>query len=302
MDDDAVRCDGLRGAMGGVMETLWSVRRPVCELRPGDHAWLAYGGREEQHHVTRAFVQAGLDAGEQVIYLAGAAPVTVALPVHELLNVVSLCRGERRGGFDPDALVRAVAEAIARAEDQPHRGLRIVTDMTWAVRRPGGLELLLGCERRIDQAIGPSTRAIALCQFDRSRCTPGELEALSESHGVAVAPDPVFEDSVLRIVRTFKPPGLALVGELDASRHAVLVQALTTVTGDVGRREVHLDLSGLRFIDLGALNILADAAARTTGCGALVLDRMSPQLRTVMETVGWHMLPGLRLGPDRQHT
>ncbi|MFI0351885.1 MEDS domain-containing protein [Actinomadura sp. 9N407] len=295
------------------METLWSVRRPVCELRPGDHAWLAYGSQEEQHHVAGAFIRAGLAAGEKVIYLAGAAPVTVPrLPAHELLNVVSLDRAERHadhstghstghraGHFDPGALVRTVAEAIGRAEDQGHRGIRIATDMTWAVRRPSGLELLLGCERRIDQAIGPSTRAIALCQFDRSRCTAAELEALGESHGVAVAPDPLFEDSVLLIERMFKPLGLALVGELDASRHAVLVQALSTVTADAVDREVHLDLAGLGFIDLGALNILADAAARTAGCGALVLDRMSPQLRTVMETVGWHMLPGLRLGPDR---
>ncbi|MEW2356750.1 MEDS domain-containing protein [Spirillospora sp. NPDC029432] len=280
------------------MESLWTVRRPVRELRPGDHAWLAYTGREEQHHVTGAFVRAGLDAGERVVYLSGAAPVTAPrLPAHERLSVVALGRGGRRGGhFDPAALMRAVAEAVADAGDEDHRGVRIAADMTWAVRRPGGLELLLDCERRIDIAIGPSTRAIALCQFDRARCTAAELEALGGSHGVEVVPDPEFEDSVLRIVRTFRPPGLALAGELDASRHAVLLEALTTVAAGAGR-EVHLDLSRLRFIDLGALNILADTAAHASGRGALVLDRMSPQLRTVVETVGWHMLPGLRLGP-----
>ncbi|MFB4319707.1 MEDS domain-containing protein [Actinomadura sp. 21ATH] len=281
------------------MESPWSVRRPVRELRPGDHAWLAYTGREEQHHVTGAFVRAGLDAGEKVVYLAGAAPVTAPrLPAHERLSIVALGRGGRygRGGhFDPAALVRAVAEAVRDGADG-HRGIRIAADMTWAVRRPSGLELLLGCERRIDIAIGPSTRAIALCQFDRARCTAAELAALGASHGVEVVPDPEFEDSVLRIVRTFRPPGLALSGELDASRHAVLLEALTTAAAGAGGREVHLDLSRLRFIDLGALNILADAAAHADGRCPLVLDRMSPQLRTVVETVGWHMLPGLRLG------
>ncbi|GAA2434756.1 hypothetical protein GCM10010191_56620 [Actinomadura vinacea] len=287
------------------METLWSVRRPVRELRPGDHGWLAYAGEAERRHVTGAYVRAGLAAGEAVVYIAGTAPITVpGLPPEPvpdgLLRVVALDRAPAAGRHGPtafpDVLLDTLTGEIARAEERGRRGVRIAADLTWTLRLPDGLETLLRCERDIDLVIGPSTRAIAVCQFDRSRCAPAELDALGAAHGVAVDPDPEFEDSVLRVVRTFKPPGLAFSGELDASRHAVLVQALATVMTSAGDQEVHLDLGGLGFIDLGALNILAQTAGHPDNRAALVLDRLSPQLRTVMETVGWHMLPGLRLG------
>ncbi|MFC5748920.1 MEDS domain-containing protein [Actinomadura rugatobispora] len=290
------------------METLWSVRkpgRPVCKvggLRPGDHGWLAYAGEAERHHVTGAFVRAGLAAGDAVLYLAGSAPVTVpGLPPGngpvagaERLHVVALDRAAGRPGAAayPDVLLRTIAGELARAGG---RGLRIAADLTWALHLPDGLERLLRCERDIDLLIG-SGGATAVCQFDRLRCAPAELDALGAAHGIAVAPDPEFEDPVLRVVRTFQPPGLAFSGELDASRHSVLVQALATVMKSAGDEEVHLDLGGLGFIDLGSLNILARTAGHPGNRAPLVLDHLSPQLRTLMETVGWHMLPGLRLG------
>ncbi|XVQ10171.1 STAS domain-containing protein [Spirillospora sp. CA-255316] len=157
------------------------------------------------------------------------------------------------------------------------------------------LERLQRCERDLGLLLG-SGGATAVCQFDRRRCAPAELDALGAAHGIAVAPDPEFEDPVLRVVRTFQPPGLAFSGELDASRHTVLVQALAAVMTSAGDEEVHLDLGGLGFIDLGALNILARTAGQSGNRAPLVLDHLSPQLRTLLETVGWHMLPGLRLG------
>jgi hypothetical protein len=55
-------------------------------------------------------------------------------------------------------------------------------------------------------------------------------------------------------------------------------------------------MSGLGFIDLGALNILAGTAEHRAEGRPIVLDRMPPQLRAVLDAVGWHMLPGLQLG------
>ena len=119
---------------------------------------------------------------------------------------------------------------------------------------------------------------------------------MDAAHGTAVAPVPEFEDGVLRVVRTVRPPGLAFSGELDASRHPVLVQALASVTADAGDQEVRLDLGGLDFIDLGALTIMARTAGRPGRRATLVLDRLPAHLRALLETVGPNMLPGLRLG------
>ncbi|MCP2334920.1 MEDS domain-containing protein [Actinomadura rupiterrae] len=284
------------------METLSSVRRPVRELRPGDHAWLAYSGEDEQRYVVGSFVRDGLDASHKVIYLAGSDDVDVpgmngTPPRSGLLTVVPLEEARRPdGGFDPGTVLEALACEIAGAEGGDFGTIRVTADMTWTLDLPDGLTQLLRCERHIEQAVCPSTRVTAICQIDRRRLTADARTALAASHSTVVTPNPEFADSVLQIVRTFEPVGLSLLGELDASRHMVLDQALNTVLTASRGEEIHLDLAGLGFIDLGALNMLADVAARRSGTGPLVLDSMPVQLRTIMETVGWHMLPGLRLG------
>ncbi|RFU36555.1 STAS domain-containing protein [Actinomadura logoneensis] len=284
------------------METLSSVRRPVRELRPGDHAWLAYSGEDEQRHVVGSFVRDGLEAAHKIIYLAGSDDVDVpgmhgvrARP--GLLTVVPLADARRPdGGFDPGTVLAALTGEIAGAEDGDYTTIRVTADMTFALDLPGGLGELLRCERHIERAVCPSTRVTAICQIDRRRLSADARTALAATHSTFVTPNPEFADSVLQIVRTFDPVGLSLLGELDASRHTVLDEALNKVLGASRGEEIHLDLAGLGFIDLGALNMLADVAARRSGTGPLVLDRMPLQLRTIMETVGWHMLPGLRLG------
>lgn len=287
------------------MDNPWFVRRPVGDLRPGDHALLTYAGEAERRDVVGAFVRRGLNAEDKVIYLAGpgraagptAVPGADAADLGGRLSVLALdesCRDD--GLFDPHRVVGMLGAEIARAERAGYRSIRVTADLTWAVSRPDGLGPLLSCERHIDRAVAPSTSVIAICQFDRRACGPAGLAELREMHSVLVAPDPEFEDAVLRIDRTFHPAGLSLGGELDASRHAVFSEALSATLARNNGHPVHLDLAELDFIDLGALNMLADAAVRRADHGPLVLDRLSPQLRSVMEVVGWDMLPGLRLG------
>lgn len=115
-----------------------------------------------------------------------------------------------------------------------------------------------------------------------------EVDALAKRAGS----DP--EDQVLQITRTYQPYGLAIVGEIDAARHAVFLKALASLDGDAS--EVHLDLARLDFIDLGGLALIADHAMRNARRYTIVLDHVPAQLRMVMEIVGWPALPGLRLG------
>ena len=48
------------GVREGDMATLVSVRRPVHDLRPGDHALLTFAGNEEQRYVVGAFVESNV--------------------------------------------------------------------------------------------------------------------------------------------------------------------------------------------------------------------------------------------------
>jgi anti-anti-sigma factor len=152
-------------------------------------------------------------------------------------------------------------------------------------------EQVLGCEHRFGAAVATGTMAMAVCQVDRRRVPAGRLAALRDTHEVLIEVDPEFDDGVLRIVRTFRPHGLRLEGELDVARHTVFAEKLSLAAQ--GRRRVHLDCSRLRFLDLTGLNLLVLQASRLPRGGALVLDRLPESVVDVIETVGWHRLPGV---------
>ncbi|MEU6807518.1 STAS domain-containing protein [Streptomyces sp. NPDC046831] len=105
------------------------------------------------------------------------------------------------------------------------------------------------------------------------------------------------DQHILRITPTADPPGLRLEGELDATRHGAVLDALSRVadgTGEAG--EVRLDLAGLHFVDLGALSALTRFVQARGGGLRIVLDHLPPATDTLVGTVGWERLPGLVQG------
>jgi ABC-type transporter Mla MlaB component len=108
----------------------------------------------------------------------------------------------------------------------------------------------------------------------------------------------VYDNGVLRITRTASRPGLALAGEIDKSTYATLVKTLDDITRD--QREVHIDLAGVVYCDLAGLRaIVRLTAANGAGAVRLVhLHDVPPQLRAVLEIIGWDTIPGLAVnGP-----
>jgi anti-anti-sigma regulatory factor len=295
------------------METTWFAKRPVSAVRPGDHAWLAYSGAEERDRVIGAFVDEGLDHDEKVVYVTDT-------PVEELpgmrmrtrLDLHAFTRSRQLrvipreqacldpgGGFSPERMLETFAREAEQTFDQGFRAVRITTDYSWVMNAPGRSDLaqMLGCEHRFGQDVSPSTMAMAICQVARRACRADELAALRDTHEVLVEVDPEFDDGILRIVRTFDPHGLRVEGELDAARHTVFADRLGRVARN--RRPVHLDFSRLDFIDLGGLHLLARQANAPGGERTLVLDELAPYVENVIETVGWHRLPGIVRGRDR---
>ena len=110
----------------------------------------------------------------------------------------------------------------------------------------------------------------------------------------------MYDNGVLRITRTVNPPGLAIAGEIDESTYAALVGALDDATA--GQPEVHIDLAEVVYCDLAGLRVLVGL---TAGNGAgdvrrVRLRHVPPQLRAVLEIIGWDTIPGLAVsGPGR---
>ena len=261
------------------------------------------------------FLRGGLDGADTVVYVTDADPW--CLPGLSGMDVLGHVESGRLrvipwreaaltdGHFDSARMLGTLGGEIECAAGDGARGVRITAEMSWAVRDVG-VQRILECERRFGQAVAASTMITAICQVDRRNITQEELDALRCAHEVAVRPDPEFEDPVLRITRTFRPRGLAIEGEIDAARHAVFAEALTSLTaappvasvasGSGKGEEIHLDCAELRFMDLGALTLLASYAGRRAGHGPLILDRVPEHLRNIIELVGRGRLPGIQLG------
>jgi anti-anti-sigma regulatory factor len=279
----------------------------VGELRPGDHAWLAFANGEEQDRVIGDFVFDGLNTSEKVVYIADCLPWQLPgmLSRHGIDPTPFVDVGQLRllprekacltdGRFDPELLVSTLRREIGKAFDEEYRAVRFTADLSWALRQPGGRGLVVGCEGDFEQTIAPSTTTMAICQVARGSCTREELDALRSEHEVLVEANPDFADSTLKIVRTFQPYGLRIEGELDGARKLELAKALDPLTRRACR--VHLDFGRLDFISFDSLNTLAAYAMRMPRGAGLVLDNLPPALAGIIETVGWHRLPGVIKG------
>jgi anti-anti-sigma factor len=104
---------------------------------------------------------------------------------------------------------------------------------------------------------------------------------------------PLYADTILQILPTVDPPGLALVGDIDRSNVAAVAQALARMRGHAG--DVHLDLSGLLFCDLGGLQVIVRASQALDPGRRLVLHGVPDQLERALEIVGWAPLPNLAI-------
>lgn len=283
--------------------------RPVSTIRPGDHAILAFGTEAEQARVIGPFLTGGLDAGEKVIYVGDApaprlpglrhrrAGANHAVGTGQLRLLPRQAACLSRGTFDPGRMRAVIGEEIVAALDQGYRSIRLTAEMSWVLTGPAGLTSMLRSESGFEVAMAADVPLMAICQFDRRRCLAGHLDVLGDVHPISVTADPEYDDGVLRITRSHAPAGLRLGGELDATRHDALMTALAPLAGL--HTDIHLDLAGVRFLDLGALSRLATFSLRMPAPRVLVLDGLPPDVAGVIESLGWRLFPRLRAGRPR---
>jgi anti-anti-sigma factor len=279
------------------------VVKQVTAARAGDHLCLAFDTDGEQREVVASFIVAGLTKGEKIIYFTdGTAPemVTRWLRARSVDAHAAWARGQlemrhaeqaylRSGRFDPDEALDALRADIAAAQRAGFTGVRLTDEMAWARRGLPGSERLPDYERRI-QAIYDTGAATGICQFDR-RIFGAETGKWVRLHQGRVEPDPLHADPWLRVVPTFDPRGLRVVGTVDTTTSTAMTAALdrwsATEPGDI-----HLDMKDLEFIDIAGLRTLVTAASELDGRRLHVVN-LAPSLRRVVTLVGWDREPGL---------
>nr|WP_237534865.1 STAS domain-containing protein [Streptomyces sp. SID3343] len=101
-------------------------------------------------------------------------------------------------------------------------------------------------------------------------------------------------DRQLRVVRTTRPRGLRLEGEIDLANVDVVRRVLASAARDGG--DIRVDVSKLAFIDVAGLRVFVDqAGALALRDGRMVLVGASRQMVRVLGLCGWDAVPGLTM-------
>ncbi len=173
--------------------------RTVDDLRTGDQACFIYGTEQEYQAVMAAFVRAGIEQRQRVLY------------IHDVRSPESVRAMLRDAGVDIDhaefreqivfvpakqLYARGAGYSFERVLDQLHAltamaladgwsALRVTSEMTWVLRQTQGVERLLPQEGRM-AAFYRDSAALGMAQFDRGKFPAEALLDVLLAHPVAV--------------------------------------------------------------------------------------------------------------------
>jgi anti-anti-sigma factor len=273
----------------------------VGDLGPGDHACLTFSDGEERLDLVAAFVREALRSHRRVLCLTDTlSEADLAGQLGDRGLDVDQVTGSGQltllstgatfladGAFTPTRVIELVSTHIRSAHDDGFAGLWITHDMGWAVRPVAGLEHLWDFESRMSRLLS-DTHASAVCQYDRQEFDTVTLAHVAATHGRAVAAVTYFDDPLLRICRQYQPPGVRVSGEIDYRRAEPLAQAMSEALGLDSH--VHLNLTGLSFMDGSAAGVLMQAGA-ALGDDQRLTVRCRRQSGKVLHSLGLPELP-----------
>lgn len=157
---------------------------PGVSMNVSDHICAFYRGEEERDQLLLPYVRAGLRAGDKcVCVLDSTEPDLLSDALRDepgtQVDQLSTFRSEESylldGRFAPDAMIRfweTAASAAFAAHDYPL--VRVVGEMTWALRDLPGVDLLVAYEAELNRFL-PRYPQVVLCLYDLERFTDGEV-------------------------------------------------------------------------------------------------------------------------------
>jgi anti-anti-sigma factor len=284
--------------------------RPVQELGHGDHACLAFADDGEQRRVVTAYLSEGLALGERVRYFAERQdPATVlgwlrsvgadadAAVSRGQLQVATADDGYLASGrFDAETMVATLQQEVADSLKAGYTGLRVSGEMSWGLRDVPGADQLAEYEAKVNELFAGQP-ASAVCQYDARLFSPDQLRAFDRYHPGTVQAEALHSSALLRILPSFTEGQrtLRVVGSVDYRTTTALAEALETTLHWPG--DVRVDMSGLEFIDLAGLRVLAHTAEKFTPGRRLRVVELTPMLCQVISVTGFDQQDALVVTP-----
>ncbi|MFP4058258.1 MAG: MEDS domain-containing protein [Candidatus Brocadiia bacterium] len=183
------------------------VLEALGRLQPGEHLCCIYETEEEHRAVLAPFLRQGIEAGHRVAYIADARTEETILGYLRREGIdpaATLASGQlsilgpddtylRRGVFDPEAMLELLRNATQQALEEGHAALRVTGEMSWALRGATGSERLIEYEAKLNHFL-PTSRCLAICQYDRRLFEPKLLLDVLRTHPLAVIGTDVCEN------------------------------------------------------------------------------------------------------------
>jgi ABC-type transporter Mla MlaB component len=220
----------------------------------------------------RRFLAGGLARGERLLCVGDRAIAALpgdagVLDVDRLLTdgrLTTLTVAEAyaaAGPFSAETQRRYYDTETRRALDDGFTGLRVVAEISDLAADPGHAEELGRWEQVADEFMASGSGMSAMCAY-RSDVPAPALARIAAVHPAVRAPEDLVP------FRAYVVDGrLTLVGEVDTFSADRLATVLATAP--VGR-ELDVDVSALRFVDVAGCRVLARWARGLTAGGASV--------------------------------
>lgn len=266
----------------------------------GAHVCAVPISDEQLWEMSADFVAEGLTQDERVVYFDDGTAEAVLdrladddVPVRGPLadGQLSIIPAEvtRAALRSPVAQVREMlSTSIGEALDQGWSGFRLTGQLSYALRRAGGIGLP-EYHAVVDEVICDRPARV-LCFYDRRRYPDDAIEEMRGLHRDEILGPAVYDDGLLRITRT-GASSVRLAGDIDHSNRPVIARLLASMLDGALRShsaptDIHLNLSSLRFLDVAGSVSMVHAAEGFPSTHRLVLTGVRPRVLRVLDRCG----------------
>jgi len=164
-----------------------------------DHICLIYESQGEQLAMPVPSIRMGLERGEKCIFIAPEKTLrdvneglhAIGIDVDEAMNSGRLAVASqedtylRNGHFEPDRMIRFLADSLEPAIASGFSGLRVVGEMTWALGGDLGTGQLIEYEAKLNHFVHDHPVAVT-CQYDRNRFSPEVILNVIRTHPIVI--------------------------------------------------------------------------------------------------------------------
>lgn len=264
------------------------------------HACAVAVSDEHLWELSSSFIAAGIASGDQVKYFDDGTSEYVLARL--LDDGVDLDRVQESGQFEVvpaeatraallspvDTMCEILTATVDAALESGFPGFRWTGQLNHGLARTNG-HTMHEYEDAMDAAIA-GRPARVLCLYDRAHYPDDVIEDMRAAHRVEIETSTIYDDNLLRITAT-TPGSARLAGEVDHSnrpqvRKLLLSELDKALRSPSAPREIRLDVSSLRFVDVAGAVGLVHAAEEFPSSHRLVLEGVRPRVARILDRCG----------------